>query len=332
LNEQLGRRIRIKIREFVCRETHVKRAVLLAMTLIQGIFSRLTSQIPRMKLKKFGFKGLSKDFFSPRNLFALLLMDVALAVLLWVGGLLWADLTFWGKDIALALFGSRAGEAISLGIGMTVFYYMIIGVALLFSSITLIKIRKIRELSFFMGIPKREKMHELISTSRRLIKRPKMRGLNLGRILKKGKMIAALALLGFFVINMFLLNSIIGQTSTKTSLQSYGSIRTVGVGIYTNSYCVSTVSTVDWGQITPGQAISRTYYLRNEGNSDVTLSIFTTNWTPATAENYLSLDWDYADQILGPNQVIAVTLTLSVQSTISGIETFNFNIDIIGSG
>jgi hypothetical protein len=159
-----------------------------------------------------------------------------------------------------------------------------------------------------------------------------MRGLNLGRILKKGKMVAALTLLAFFIINMFLLTSIIGQTSTKTSLQSYGSIRTIGVGVYTNGYCTTTVSTVDWGQITPGQAISRTFYLRNEGSSDVTLTMFATNWTPSTAENYMSVDWDYAGQTLSPNQVIAVTFTLSVQSTISGIETFNFNIDIIGAG
>jgi hypothetical protein len=173
---------------------------------------------------------------------------------------------------------------------------------------------------------------QILLTSRRLTKRQKIREPSFRRILKKGKMIAAVALLGFFVINLFLLNSIVGQTSTKTSLQSYGSIRTVGVGVYTSSSCVATVSTVDWGQITPGHSISRTFYLRNEGNSDVTLSMFVTNWTPAITEDYMSVDWNYAGQSLSPNQVITVTFTLSVNSAINGIETFNFNIDIIGAG
>ena len=329
LNKQLGRKIRIKFRGFICREKHIQKLVFLAVTLLQRMCSKLPSLISRLKLQKFGFSGLSKNFFSPLNLFALLLMDIGAAILIWMVNLLWTDLTYWGKDVGLILFGSRTGEAISLGLGMTMFYYMTIGAALLVTSITLIKGQKIREY-FFVGISKREKIHNLLSSAS--IKSRKMRGLNLGRILKKGKMIAALTLLGFFVINMFLLSSIVGQTSTKTSLQSYGSIRTVGVGVYTNGYCTTTVSTVDWGQITPGQDISRTFYLRNEGSSDVTLTMFATNWTPSAAENYMTVDWDYAGQTLSPNQVIAVTFTLSVQSTISGIETFNFNIDIIGSG
>lgn len=332
MNRQLGRRVILKVRDFVCRERHIQRVVLLAVALIHRIASGLPNRIPRMNLKKFGSSGLSKNFFSPQNLVALLLLDVGVAILVWVGNLLWIDVTVWGKDIALILFGSRTGEAVSLGIGMTVFYHMIIGATFLCTSITLIKSRKIRELNFFMGITQRGKIRGRLSSSRLMIKsrkigRPSFRG-----VTRRGKMIVAVALLGFFVVNMFLLNSIIGQTSTRTSLQSYGSIRTVGVGIYTNGYCLESASAVDWGQITPGESISRRFYLRNEGNSDVLLSLYTTNWTPETAENYMTLTWDYAGQSISPNQVISVTLTLSVQSSISGIETFNFDIDIIGAG
>jgi hypothetical protein len=135
----------------------------------------------------------------------------------------------------------------------------------------------------------------------------------------------------FTFLNVFLLNSIIGQTATKASLQSYGSIRTIGVGIYSNEYCIESVSVVDWGAITPGQSNSRTFYIRNEGNSDVTLSLLTTNWTPSAAENYMALSWNYAGQSIAPNQVISVTLTLSVSQGINGIETFSFDIDIIGA-
>ena len=135
----------------------------------------------------------------------------------------------------------------------------------------------------------------------------------------------------FTLLNVFMLQSIIGQTASKASLQSYGSIRTIGVGIYSNGYCIESVSVVDWGALTPGHSNSRTFYIRNEGNSDVVLTLLTTNWTPSVAENYLALSWNYAGQSISPNQVVSVTFTLSVSENISGFETFSFGIDIIGA-
>ncbi len=52
-------------------------------------------------------------------------------ILVWVGYLTWSDMTSLGKEVALIFFGSRTGEAISLGIGMRVIYYFLIGLALL---------------------------------------------------------------------------------------------------------------------------------------------------------------------------------------------------------
>jgi len=56
-------------------------------------------------------------------------------ILAWVGWLTWYDVTSQGKDLALIFFGSRTGEAISLGIGMTVIHYFVIGLALLLSGL-----------------------------------------------------------------------------------------------------------------------------------------------------------------------------------------------------
>jgi hypothetical protein len=58
------------------------------------------------------------------------LFATAALVLVWVGYLIWNDISFWNKDIGTILFGSRSGEAISLGIGMTVINYVLIGVSL----------------------------------------------------------------------------------------------------------------------------------------------------------------------------------------------------------
>jgi hypothetical protein len=67
----------------------------------------------------------------PYNLIVLSLVTSSVLVLAWVGWLTWFDITVWNKDLGAIFFGSRTGEAISLGIGMTVFYYFSIGMLLL---------------------------------------------------------------------------------------------------------------------------------------------------------------------------------------------------------
>ena len=58
--------------------------------------------------------------------------------LAWVGQLTWHDITVWGKDLVLVFFGSRTGESISLGIGMKVIYYFLIGLVLFLPGISTI--------------------------------------------------------------------------------------------------------------------------------------------------------------------------------------------------
>jgi len=56
------------------------------------------------------------------------LFVVGALVLVWVGSLTLNDISVWNKDIGNIFFGSRTGEAISLGIGMTLINYVLIGV------------------------------------------------------------------------------------------------------------------------------------------------------------------------------------------------------------
>ncbi len=67
------------------------------------------------------------------NLACILLIVFGAITLAWVGWLTWVDITVWGKDIPLIFFGSRAGESISLGVGMKVIYYFLVGLTLLLS-------------------------------------------------------------------------------------------------------------------------------------------------------------------------------------------------------
>jgi hypothetical protein len=61
----------------------------------------------------------------------LLLAASGLTLVVLVGWITWYDMTVWGKDLYSVLFGSRAMELISLGIGVKVIYYLLIGLALL---------------------------------------------------------------------------------------------------------------------------------------------------------------------------------------------------------
>ena len=59
------------------------------------------------------------------------LIGGGLILLAWGSSLVWIDISYWAKDIDIIFFGSRTGEPISLGIGMTVFNYFLISMALI---------------------------------------------------------------------------------------------------------------------------------------------------------------------------------------------------------
>jgi len=104
-------------------------------------------------------------FKLPPNRFFKLLAGLFVAVfgsitLAFVGWLTWYDMTTWGKDVALIFFGSRASEHISLGIGMKVIHYFLIGSALLMlgAGISLRRRSKATELHLSGTAPKKENL------------------------------------------------------------------------------------------------------------------------------------------------------------------------------
>ena len=119
--------------------------------------------------------------------------------------------------------------------------------------------------------------------------------------------------------------------STKT-LSSSGTITTVGVGVYLDQSCTQAVTSIPWGTIAPGASQNFECYLRAEGTGPSTLSMYTENWNPSAALDYMTLNWDYGGQTLNPGDVIQVTLTLTVSASIQGVTSFSFDITIVGSG
>jgi hypothetical protein len=144
----------------------------------------------------------------------------------------------------------------------------------------------------------------------------------------------AMLVLVTYTFGLSLISQAYPAGQTTRTLSSTGSIQiqtSEGIGIYQNFACTTELTTVPWGTLQPGGSQQVVCYIKNEGSSPTTLSLQTDNWTPGTATNYLSLDWDYNGASLNADDVVTVTLTLSVDSGITGITTFGFDIIIAGS-
>lgn len=151
---------------------------------------------------------------------------------------------------------------------------------------------------------------------------------------KRKKMMMLLVIVSSLVLNLFLLSTISGQLSTSTQMHSYGSIQiqTTGIAAYRDASCTIEASEVAWGILSPGSSGTNVFYIKNEGTTALNLFLDTANWSPTNAANYLTLSWNYDGQAVQPDQVIQVTLTLTVSQSISGIDNFSFDIVLTGTG
>lgn len=143
--------------------------------------------------------------------------------------------------------------------------------------------------------------------------------------------IATLALL-MYTLTLSVISQVASPQVTEQTISNAGSVKAIGVGVYRDENCTSEVSSINWGIIEPGSSENVTVYIRNEGNSVASLSMDTSNWSPSNASNYIVLSWDYGGQNIGIDEVIRVTLTLSISPDISGITSFSFDIIIMTSG
>ena len=105
----------------------------------------------------------------------------------------------------------------------------------------------------------------------------------------------------------------------------------IEIDIYSDSACTQAISNVVWGSISVGGVKSQTIYVKNSGDDGVTLSLSADNWSPANAANYLQFSWDYDGSTIASGEVRGIVLTLSVASSVSGVDTFSFDIVITGS-
>lgn len=94
---------------------------------------------------------------------------------------------------------------------------------------------------------------------------------------------------------------------------------------------MSKLTQVEWGSIVAGSSITRVMYVKNAGDTEVTLSLLTDSWDPVVAEDYMVVSWDYDGVGLKSGGVVEIMLTLTVEASISVLGEFHFDVVIVGS-
>ena len=145
------------------------------------------------------------------------------------------------------------------------------------------------------------------------------------------KVLVATFLLVVYGLALSMASPVMSPVQFNETISNTGSITAVGVGIYWNQEGTNRVTSIDWGTLEPDSNTSVTVYIKNEENSAVTLGLYTSNWNPSNTSDYVSLTWDYGGQFINAEEIVQVTLMLSVSADISGITTFSFDITIIAS-
>jgi hypothetical protein len=139
----------------------------------------------------------------------------------------------------------------------------------------------------------------------------------------KKTIFAAICIL--FIIS---LSTVIEGFNSNKSLAQANSVQGVGVGIYWDQACINRTLSLSWGTIAAGSRNNLTVYVRNEGNSPVSLLLSTADWTPSIATSYMYLNWNYTNKVLKTDEVIPIELTLTVNTAIDGITDFSLKTTI----
>jgi hypothetical protein len=118
----------------------------------------------------------------------------------------------------------------------------------------------------------------------------------------------------------------------QATISTKGNIMAVGVQFYSDSAGVSATSQINWGTLAPGQTVNATLYMKSTSNVPVTVSMAVGNFNPASGSGYLACTWNYNGAIISPGQqLVPVTFTLAVATTVTGITAFSFDISVVGT-
>ncbi|MEM2147134.1 MAG: hypothetical protein QXJ94_00820 [Candidatus Bathyarchaeia archaeon] len=140
------------------------------------------------------------------------------------------------------------------------------------------------------------------------------------------------AILAIVTAGILLTVAASGLLTVNKTIPATGSITTINVEVYSDSGCTQVLTQIDWGTVSPGSTVTKTIYIKNTGNAQMTLSMTTSNWNPNSANGPITITWNKEGATLAGGQSTTATITLTVASSISNITNFSVNIVITGTG
>ena len=146
---------------------------------------------------------------------------------------------------------------------------------------------------------------------------------------------AKLAVIILTVAAMAVAGLTIAAITVNQNVPSSGTITTgPNIGVYSNHACTNPITSINWGSIEAGGNTSQTIYIENTGDTQMAPSITVGGWSPSNAGTYITITWPTlpAEIQPGASNAVAVTLTLTVSSSITGISSFSNSINITGTG
>lgn len=114
-------------------------------------------------------------------------------------------------------------------------------------------------------------------------------------------------------------------------IKKSSAVETLNVGVYWDSGCTQEVTSIDWGQLSPGSKTEVDIFVRNEVNQPLFIAIATQDWNPTQTTDYITLSGNYDRRAIDPEETVLIPLTLKISEDIIEITDFSFNIHIIGT-
>jgi hypothetical protein len=142
--------------------------------------------------------------------------------------------------------------------------------------------------------------------------------------------LSGIIVLAITLAGMILTVTAAGVVSVTEALPTRGSISAINVKLYSDSGCSQKLTSIDWGEISPGETVTKTIYIKNTGSNQIMLKMTKTNWNPSAADGPISITWNREGTNINAGQSLQAVITLNVSSDISGIT--DFGVDIVVTG
>lgn len=125
-----------------------------------------------------------------------------------------------------------------------------------------------------------------------------------------------------------LVGAVIGASLVR--IRNVGTIRAIGVEVYKDQSLTEALQEISWGTSNPGDTKTFDAYIKNTGNDSQKLVMWTETWNPGAAQNYITLTWNYANQLISAGDSVPVKFSLTVDSGISDVVGFSFDVIVQG--